>query len=165
MGRGLSVRTLSATASGSSNPSRTSASRARCGATAGQTAVGFITAPNYWALIGYWLPEGEFRVREQAQWPNQGPLVTRLYAPQPNPFARGTMIRYSLAGAGPVSVQVFDPTGRATRTLAAGVQKPGRYSLRWDGRDNAGRPLGNGAYFCRFVAGDHQQTEKLLLVR
>jgi hypothetical protein len=135
----------------------------RCGATAGQTAVGFITGPQYWAMIGFWQidtpPEG---IREQAQWPNQGLLVTRLYAPQPNPFRGIAAIRYTLAAQRQTTLQVDDPTGRVVRTLVNSVQTPGRYSVRWDGRDNHGRLLANGIYFCTLRAGDFSATRKLV---
>jgi len=38
-----------------------SSSAYKCGATAGQTAAGQITGANYWALIGFWQPEGPDR--------------------------------------------------------------------------------------------------------
>ena len=31
----------------------------KCGSTVGQTAVGLVTGSNYWALIGFWQPEGQ----------------------------------------------------------------------------------------------------------
>jgi hypothetical protein len=137
----------------------------RCGATAGQTAAGFITASNYWALIGYWLPEGEVGVREQAQWPSGQALVTRLYAPQPNPFRTHLAIRYSLAADGLVSLAVHDITGRVVRQLCASSVKRGAHSVTWDGRDNAGRTVAAGVYFCRFTAGDYDATQKLVVQR
>jgi hypothetical protein len=137
----------------------------RCGSTVGQTAVGPITGPNYWALIGFWQPEGQTGVREQAYSPNQGPLKTRLYTPQPNPFRTHLAIRYSLAAEGRVTLRVHDLTGRVVRTLADNVMRPGRYSLNWSGTDDRGRELARGVYFCRFLAGDYRATEKLVLQR
>jgi hypothetical protein len=142
-----------------------SSSAYKCGATAGQTAAGFITAPNYWALIGFWLPEGQIGVREQAQWPSGQALTTHLHSPLPTLFRAATTIRYSLAAQHRVSLQLHDLTGRVVRTLADGVQKPGRYTLRWNGRDNSGRLLANGIYFTRLTAGDYTGTEKLVLQR
>ena len=57
----------------------------KCGSTAGQTAAGLITGSNYWALIGFWLPEGQTGIREAAQWPSGQVVETRLYALAPNP--------------------------------------------------------------------------------
>jgi hypothetical protein len=137
----------------------------KCGATAGQTAAGFITGPSYWALIGFWQPEGQVGVREQAYSPKQGPLKTRLYAPKPNPFRAALFVRYSLAAEGRVTLRVHDLTGRVVKTLADGVLRPGRYSLNWSGTDDRGRELARGVYFCRFSAGDYRATEKLVLQR
>jgi hypothetical protein len=137
----------------------------KCCATAGQTATGFMTSPDYWALVGYWLPEGQTGVQEPAQRPGQRPLVTRLYAPKPNPFRGDVAIRYSLADPGRVSVQVCDLAGRIVRTLANGQQKPGSYSVHWDGGDASGRELANGVHFVRLTAGDYSGTEKLVLQR
>jgi hypothetical protein len=142
-----------------------SSSAYKCGATAGQTAAGFVTASNYWALIGYWLPEGQTGVREQAYWPSQGPLVTRLYGAMPNPAMGFAAIRYALAVQCRVRLQLHDLTGRVVRTLADGVQKPGRYALRWNGSDAMDRTLANGVYFIRLNAGDYTGTEKLVLQR
>ena len=137
----------------------------KCGATAGQTAAGQVTGTSYWALIGFWQPEGQTGVREQAYSPSQGPLKTRLYAPKPNPFRGGVVIRYSLAAPSRTSVRVCDLAGRVVRTLANGRQKSGSYSMRWDGRDDRGRLQANGVYFCRFGADDYRVTEKLVLQR
>ncbi len=137
----------------------------KCGSTAGQTAAGFITGSNYWALIGFWQPEGQVGVREQAYSPNQGPLKTRLYSPQPNPFRSALAVRYSLATEGRVELRVHDLTGRVVRTLTDGVMRPGRYNVNWRGTDDRGRELARGVYFCRFTAGDYRATEKLVLQR
>ncbi len=142
-----------------------SSSAYKCGATAGQTAAGFITAPNYWALIGYWQPEGQTGISEQAQLPNQGMLVTQLYSPQPNPFRTHLAIRYSLAADGPVSLTVHDVTGRVVRQLCGSSVKRGAYSVTWDGADVRGRSLANGIYFVRLTAGGYTGAEKLVLQR
>ena len=59
----------------------------KCGATAGQTAAGFMTASNYWALIGYWLPEGQVGIKEAAQWSSGLVRETKLL-PTPQSLLR-----------------------------------------------------------------------------
>jgi hypothetical protein len=137
----------------------------KCGSTVGQTAAGPITGSDYWALIGFWQPEGQVGVREATQWSSGQVVETRLYAPQPNPSRSHAAIRYSLAVEGRVTLRVHDLTGRVVRTLADGVVRPGRYSLSWSGTDDRGRELARGVYFCRFTAGDYRATEKLVLQR
>jgi len=136
----------------------------KCGSTVGQTAAGQITGTSYWALIGFWQPEGQTGVREQAYSPS-GAFVTHLYAPQPNPFRTHLAIRYSLATEGLVTLRVHDLTGRVVRTLCASGMKRGVYSITWNGTDDRGRELARGVYFCRFTAGDYRATEKLVLQR
>jgi hypothetical protein len=133
----------------------------KCGSTVGQTAAGQITGANYWALIGFWQPEGQVGVREQAYSPNQ-PLVTHLYSPFPTPAVRSVTIRYSLRAETRVRLTLHDLTGRVVRTLADGVMRPGRYSARWSGADDRGRSLANGVYFVRMMAGDYRSTEKVV---
>ncbi len=137
----------------------------KCGSTVGQTAAGLITGSNYWALIGFWQPEEQVGIREQTYSPGQGPFVTRLYTPQPNPSRSYAAIRYSLAAEGRVSLRVHDLTGRVVRTLCASSMKRGAYSINWNGTDDRGRELARGVYFCRLVAGDYRATEKLVLQR
>ena len=137
----------------------------KCGSTVGQTAAGQVTNSSYWALIGFWQPEGQTGVREQANSPNQGRLATRLYTPWPNPFRTHVALRYSLATEGPVTLRVHDLTGRVVRTLCASSMKRGTYSVTWNGTDDRGRELARGVYFCRFTAGEYRATEKLVLQR
>jgi len=135
----------------------------RCNATAGQSAAGFMAGPDFWALIGFWLPEGQSGVQEAT--PVQGALKTRLYAPQPNPMRASAAIRYTLDAERPVSLQVHDLTGRVVRTLVASSLKRGAYRMAWDGKDGHSRTLANGVYFLKFTAGDFRQTEKLVIQR
>jgi hypothetical protein len=125
----------------------------KCGSTVGQTAAGPINGTDYWALIGFWQPEGQVGVREQVYLPSAGPLVTQLYSPFPTPFVRSVAVRYSLATEGRVEL------------LADGVLRPGRYSVNWRGTDDRGRDLARGVYFCRLKAGDYVGAEKLVLRR
>ena len=141
-----------------------SSSAYKCGATAGQTAVGPVTGPNYWAHIGFWQTERQTGVRE-AQWSSGQVLKTRLYQPQPNPARARVAIRYSLDSQRPTSLQIHDLTGRVVRTLCASSMKRGAYSVTWNGTDDRGRELARGVYFCRFTAGAYRATEKLVLQR
>lgn len=138
----------------------------RCGATIGQTATGRMSGQNLLALIGFWQPSGVTGIQER-DFSQEGinPLLTRLYRPVPNPFARAVIIRYSLAREQAASLLVCDLSGRLVRTLVKSVRQPGAYTLHWNGRDNLGRTVPNGVYFCRFEAGDYRQTFKLLLQR
>jgi endonuclease/exonuclease/phosphatase family metal-dependent hydrolase len=81
------------------------------------------------------------------------PARTLLFVPVPNPViaARATL-RFDLARAGRVHVAVYDVRGRHVATLLDEERAAGRHSLGWNGRDAAGKPLGNGVYFARMSA-------------
>ncbi|MCK4417755.1 MAG: T9SS type A sorting domain-containing protein, partial [Candidatus Latescibacteria bacterium] len=70
----------------------------------------------------------------------------------PNPFNSGTVITYMLPEASVVSLKVFNPLGQQVRVLTDEVQGPGRFSVRWDGRDGAGQLVASGIYLCRMSA-------------
>ena len=132
----------------------------RCGATAGQTATGQISGTSYAALIGFWQPEGATGVREQAYSPSAGPLVTRLYVPQPNPARTRVAIRYSLSAENRVHLTLHDLTGRVVRTLCASSMKHGAYTVTWDASG-----LASGLYLYRLCAGTYSASHRMIVLR
>jgi len=137
----------------------------KCNVTAGQTAAGVMTCPDFWALVGFWVPEGQTGVQEEGKWPRGQVPKTRLDAPIPNPARSHVAIRYSLSADGPASLAVHDIAGRVVRQLLASSVRRGAYRVAWDGKDGHSRTLANGIYFLKFAAGDFRQTEKLVLQR
>ena len=84
----------------------------------------------------------------------------------PNPFGAETTIRFGVRRPGPISVAVYDPSGRLVRTLASEARaEAGSRSVRWDGRDDSGRRLASGVYLCRIAAGGETASQRLMLVR
>jgi len=92
------------------------------------------------------------------------PLELDLAAIRPNPTTSSAVIRYALPAAGPVDLGIFDVSGRRVATLAAKPMTPGRHDAIWDGRDDAGRFVASGLYFCRLEAGGRVLTRKLLRI-
>jgi hypothetical protein len=82
---------------------------------------------------------------------------------EPNPFGKATTINYQLGHAGAVALSVQDVTGRAVRRLAVGLQPAGSHSVFWDGRDDRGRALPAGVYFCTFGIGAKRISRKVVL--
>jgi predicted outer membrane repeat protein len=86
----------------------------------------------------------------------------------PNPFQGVTVITYGIpAGAqrSPVTVKVFDATGRVVRTLVGGDKGPGTYRVTWTGTDDRGAQLSSGAYFSRIEWNGRTETERMLLLK
>ncbi|MEO0080602.1 MAG: FlgD immunoglobulin-like domain containing protein, partial [candidate division WOR-3 bacterium] len=80
-------------------------------------------------------------------------------------FRSHLVIRYTLDAERLTLIEVHDLTGRVVRRLVNSRQKPGHYTLSWNGTDMLGRRVANGVYFCRMVAGDYRATRKVVLER
>ncbi|KPL05823.1 hypothetical protein AMJ71_10785, partial [candidate division TA06 bacterium SM1_40] len=95
------------------------------------------------------------------------PRSRYLYLSQnrPNPFGSSTTISYSLAAAAQVRLAVYDIRGARVRELASGTAPAGSHQVAWDGRDERGRKVGSGIYFCRLEAGERSATRRMVLLR
>jgi putative hemolysin len=89
-----------------------------------------------------------------------------LHANAPNPFRRGTAIRYELPSSARVSITIHDAAGRAVRTLLADeVRAGGEHSVLWDGCDDSGRRVASGAYFYRLESGGRAMVRRMVFVK
>jgi hypothetical protein len=92
-------------------------------------------------------------------------LELTLAAPDPNPAHRDAGVRFTLPRTTPVTVAVFDLLGRRARVLADGIMPAGQHAIRWDLRDDAGRPVANGLYLVRLTAEGRTLTRRLAAIR
>lgn len=88
-----------------------------------------------------------------------------LHGASPNPFNPSTEIRFTLARPARARLFVFDVGGALVRSLADGPFGAGSHAVLWDGRDERGRDLASGAYFCRLEADGAREARKLILLR
>ncbi len=90
---------------------------------------------------------------------------TALLGNYPNPFNPSTSIALALKQAGPVRIDIFNPRGQLLKTLVDAELPDGQHVLAWDGRDQAGHPLGSGLYLCRMQSGSYSGTLKMLMLK
>jgi photosystem II stability/assembly factor-like uncharacterized protein len=83
----------------------------------------------------------------------------------PNPFNPATTLRFELAAAGAVRLEIYDVRGNRVATVAERSLSAGRHEIRWDATDPDGRPLGSGLYLARLVTDAGTATTKLMLAR
>jgi hypothetical protein len=93
------------------------------------------------------------------------PAVTRLLDPVPNPFNPSVRVRWELAHAGRVLLQVYAPDGRRLRKLVDAPRAAGAGAVTWDGRSDDGQALASGIYIVRFESAGTVRATKLTLVR
>jgi hypothetical protein len=78
----------------------------------------------------------------------------------PNPFNPATLIRYSIAQAGLVTLKVYDVLGRQVAELVNEEKSAGSYDITFD----ASR-LASGVYMYKIESGSYQQTKKMILIK
>ena len=105
-------------------------------------------------------------VQEQMSSPRTFSLSQNV----PNPFNADTIIEYGLAEAGHMVIAVYDLMGRRIRTLVDERREAGHWTVRWDGKDSAGRDAASGLYFYRLegsagMESGPTRTKKMILLR
>jgi hypothetical protein len=84
----------------------------------------------------------------------------------PNPVTPRTRIPFELPEAGPVTVAVYNVTGRAVAVLLDATRlEAGRHAVSWDGRTVSGQPLASGVYYIRLDGPGGERSERLTLLR
>ncbi len=103
------------------------------------------------------------------------PKIFALHQNFPNPFTQKTVISYQVAVISknlklitdhrlPITLKIYDLSGRLVKTLVDREQKPGYYKIKWDGKDNTGKKVATGIYFLKFKAGKFETTKKLTVM-
>lgn len=98
------------------------------------------------------------------------PSQTALLANYPNPFNLETLIPYQLQTPAEVRLAIYDVRGGLVRAFDLGHQPSGQYltnarAVRWDGRNERGKPVAAGVYLYRLEAGPFVQVRKMLLLK
>lgn len=96
-----------------------------------------------------------------------GDPARRLGLPSvsPNPTRGSADIRFTVAAASRVQVEIHDLAGRRLREVLDATLDAGEQSLRWDGRDAGGRPVPAGSYFAVVRVGDRLAARRIVFVR
>ena len=93
------------------------------------------------------------------------PLVYQLMQNYPNPFNPSTIIKYSIATAGPVTVKVFDVLGREVATLVNGEMQNAGYHEVTFSSGSVARSLSSGPYFYEIRSGAFRDVKKMMLLK
>jgi hypothetical protein len=126
---------------------------------------GISTVDGHDNVYYYWLSGLVLTNTPVSSSPDLGARPFDLGQNYPNPFNPSSTIEFVLTQAGPVQLAVYDQKGRRIRELIAGSLPVGPHSVRWDGRDDAGRNQASGIYFYRLTVSGLTQTRKMALLR
>jgi len=86
-------------------------------------------------------------------------------AGRPNPAPGATRVHFELTTDEPLTLELFDMSGRRVRTLARETFAAGNHDVPWNGLDDGGRPAGPGVYLARLKGPRTQASEAIVLVR
>ncbi len=99
------------------------------------------------------------------QEPTAVPHDFELHQNFPNPFNSGTVVSFSIPVRAQGSLAVYNLAGQRIRMLHKSILEAGSHTVRWDGRDDEGRPVASGVYLYRLRSDGHVATRKLLLLK
>ena len=64
-----------------------------------------------------------------------------------------------------MSLRIYGIAGQLVRTLASNEQVAGRYTIDWDGRNQAGAQVASGVYLYELRAGSFRSVQKMVLMK
>jgi len=116
--------------------------------------------------------QGQIRWKPFLNFDPRAPLDFALGQNYPNPFNASTVIEYQIGINDPIIggytravLEVRNVAGLLVRRLVDELASPGFYSVRWDGRNEAGQPVSSGVYYYMLDIGPITQYRKLLFLK
>ena len=100
-------------------------------------------------------------VSVQVQLPNQN----KLYQNYPNPFNPTTKLEFQIVDPQEIELAIINISGQTIRTLYYGHSSPGYFTQQWDGRNDTGKIVPSGIYYCVLKGDNIHQCIKLLLLK
>ena len=83
----------------------------------------------------------------------------------PNPFNPSTTVEFIISEGGNVKLEVYNITGQKVRSLLSDTMAPGKHTVVWDGRNDAGMDVSSGVYLFRLKMQTTDMTHRMMLVR
>jgi hypothetical protein len=95
------------------------------------------------------------------------PGITKLLQNYPNPFSildgQKTVIKLNLKSCNiPLQLQIYDLSGQLVKTFTI-LNPQLRTKIKWNGKDNYGKKLPPGIYFCKLKG--YKETKKIILMK
>jgi hypothetical protein len=92
------------------------------------------------------------------------PETGLAFSVYPNPFGSQTTMRFVAPSTASYKLEVFDVTGRLSRTIEGRAGSAGWVEAVWDGRDHRGDQASSGVYFIRVSSGERVESKRVLRI-
>ena len=97
--------------------------------------------------------------------PSRSPSGLHLLPAQPNPSLRGVLLNYACDDDQKLHAAIYDCNGRAIRLLYDGLSSTGWQRFTWNGRDDQGWAVPEGAYYCRLRTDREQRVQQIVICK
>jgi hypothetical protein len=98
------------------------------------------------------------------QW-TEIPKTFSLTQNYPNPFNPTTKFTFSVPKTQLVTIRIYDILGREVKTLVNTNINIGKYTVSWDGTNDASHQVSTGVYFYRMETNGFVDVKKMVLVK
>jgi pyrrolidone-carboxylate peptidase len=83
----------------------------------------------------------------------------------PNPFNPQTTIRFELASAEKVNINIYNIKGELIRALVNSEFPAGKNEVSWNGRNEQGKETASGIYLYKFYCSEYEHTGRMVLLK
>jgi len=102
--------------------------------------------------------------------PEKPPEENRLFQNYPNPFNPESWMPFQLAKGSEVNIRIYNVTGQLIKTIKLGSKQAGVYieqskAAHWNGRNDMGKKVASGVYFCELRAEKFRAIRKMILLK
>jgi len=97
--------------------------------------------------------------------PATEPALGAMLAPVSNPVAGSSTLRFHLASAGDVELNLYGVSGRLVKRLAGGWFEAGDYTLPWDATGESGAAIPSGVYFLQLRTDGVSRSQRIVVTR
>ncbi len=88
-----------------------------------------------------------------------------VYGNYPNPFNPTTAIKFSLAKADDVEIEIYNIKGQKVKSLLNEKRDAGQNSVVWNGTDDTNKSVGSGVYFYKIKASTFSKINKMIMLK
>jgi len=120
--------------------------------------------PLEFATIYYWRVKA-INIGGESDWSPVGTFTTevretKIFPNYPNPFNSSTTLKYQLSESLPVTIELYDISGRKVAKIVDGEQAAGVYFVPFNASSVA-----SGTYLLRFISGNITDIQKLTVIK
>jgi hypothetical protein len=100
----------------------------------------------------------------ESELDTSGARIT-LFGAYPNPARGGTSVSFHLGESAPVTLRVYDVSGRLVREITSEALPPGDHEVAWDGLNSSGRKAASGVYVYKLSSESEVTGGKIAVLK